>query len=369
VSLRGLRVTIVGPLPPSAGGMAGQTQQLGELLPAEGASAVVVQVNAPYRPAWVGSVRWIREPFRLVPYLWRLWRAAGETDLLHVMANSGWSWHLVTAPAVWVGRLRRVPVLVNYRGGEAEAFLARSGRLVRPTLSRAAALAVPSGYLREIFAKHGFESTVLPNIVDTRRFSPSVRAADRPGSPHLVVARHLEPIYDIRTAVRAFARVRERFPGAALSIAGTGPELAPLRALTESLGVAAAVRFTGRLGRDAMAALYRSADVVLNPSRVDNMPNSILEALACGVPLVSTDAGGIPYVVQHGRTAWLVKPGDDTAMAEAATRLLREPAQGRELAQAGLAEVQRYSWPNVRGVLIDLYQQALRQQSVQAPAV
>jgi glycosyltransferase involved in cell wall biosynthesis len=362
-------VTIVGPLPPPAGGMAGQTQQLAELLAAEGACAVVVRVNPPHRPAWIGSVRWIREPFRLAPYLWRLWRAAGETDLLHVMANSGWSWHLVAAPAVWLGRLRRVPVLVNYRGGEAEAFLARSHRVVRPTLARAAMLAVPSGYLREIFARHGLESAVLPNVVDTVRFSPSGRAAARPGSPHLVVARNLEPIYDIGTAVRAFARVRERFPEAVLSITGTGPELAALTALAESLGVAAAVRFTGRLGRDAMAALYRSADVVLNPSRVDNMPNSILEALACGVPVVSTDAGGIPYVVQHGRTAWLVGPGDEAAMAEAAAHLLREPARARELAQAGLAEVQRYSWPNVRGVLIDLYRQVLPRQSMQAPAV
>jgi glycosyltransferase involved in cell wall biosynthesis len=359
VSLAGLRVGIVGPLPPPAGGMAGQTRQLAELLTSEGARVFMIRVNAPYRPRCIGSIRGVRAAFRLVPYLIRLWRAADELDLFHVMANSGWSWQLLAAPAVWIGWLRGVPVVVNYRGGEADAFLARSVRLVRPTLTRAAALAVPSGFLQEVFAHHGFAATVLPNVVDTVRFSPDGPTADRPGTPHLVVARNLEAIYDIGAAIRAFAHLRVRFPTALLSIAGTGPELSTLKALSESLGVATATRFTGRLERDQMAALYRSADVVLNPSRVDNMPNSVLEALACGVPVVSTDVGGVPYIVQDRRTAMLVKPGDDTAMAEAAIGLLHERAQAEALTQAGLAEVQRYTWPRVRGVLAQLYQEAL----------
>ena len=210
---------------------------------------------------------------------------------------------------------------MNYRGGEADAFLARSVRLVRPTLARASVLAVPSGFLQEVFARYGFASTVLPNVVDTMRFSPA-------GPTAIGLERHIlswraisEAIYDIAAAIRAFARVRAKFPAASLSIAGTGPDLSALRALSESLGVAAATRFTGRLEREQMAALYRSADMVLNPSRVDNMPNSVLEALACGVPVVSTDVGGVPYIVQDRRTAMLVKPGNDAAMAEAAIEL------------------------------------------------
>ena len=363
MSLAGLKVGIVGPLPPPAGGMAGQTRQLAELLTSEGARVFVIQVNPPYRPKWVASIRGLRAAFRLVPYLGRLWRVAAEIDLFHVMANSGWSWQLLAAPAVWIGRLRGVPVVVNYRGGEADAFLARSVRLVRPTLARASVLAVPSGFLQEVFARYGFASTVLPNVVDTMRFSPAGPTADRPGTPHLVVARNLEAIYDIAAAIRSFARVRAKFPTALLSIAGTGPELSALRALSESLGVAAATRFTGRLERDQMAALYRSADIVLNPSRVDNMPNSVLEALACGVPVVSTDVGGVPYIVQDRRTAMLVKPGNDAAMAEAAISLLHERGQAEALAQGGLAEVQRYTWPKVRDVLAELYSQALIRRS------
>ena len=95
-----LRVLLVGPLPPPAGGMANQTRQLAELLRAEGAQVEVVQVNAPYRPAWAERLKGVRALFRLLPYLLHLWRGCGRADVVHVMANSGWSWHLFAAPAV-----------------------------------------------------------------------------------------------------------------------------------------------------------------------------------------------------------------------------------------------------------------------------
>ena len=121
-----LRIAVVGPLPPPAGGMAGQTSQLADLLRSEGAHVRLVQTNAPYWPMWISRFRAVRALARLGGYLVRLWTVSSEVQILHVMANSGWSWHLVAAPAIWIGRLRGVRVVVNYRGGEAEAFLRRS---------------------------------------------------------------------------------------------------------------------------------------------------------------------------------------------------------------------------------------------------
>ena len=118
-----VRIGLVGPLPPPSGGMANQTRQLANLLKQEGAEVEIVQVNAPYRPQWIGKVKGVRALFRLIPYLLRMWRVAGQVQLFHVMANSGWAWHLFAAPAVWIGWLRRKPVIINYRGGEAASFL------------------------------------------------------------------------------------------------------------------------------------------------------------------------------------------------------------------------------------------------------
>ena len=144
-----------------------------------------------------------------------------------------------------------------------------------------------------------------------------------------------------------------------MTIAGTGPEEAALRELARSLGLDDAVQFAGRLDPDAVAALYRSADVALNPSTVDNMPNSVLEALASGVPVVSTDVGGVPYIVQHGTTALLVPARDPSAMANAVLQLLDNPAQAEALASAGRAEVERYTWPRVSEVLDHAYRKAM----------
>ena len=117
--LRGLRIGLIGPLPPPSGGMANQTRQLAELLNAAGATVTTVQVNAPYWPQWITKIPGVRSVFRLVPYMATLWLVAGRTDVFHVMANSGWSGHLFAAPSIWIARIRRVAVVVNYRGGEA----------------------------------------------------------------------------------------------------------------------------------------------------------------------------------------------------------------------------------------------------------
>lgn len=339
--LQGLRIALVGPMPPPAGGMANQTRQLAELLRGDGALIEFVPTNAAYRPAWVAPWRGLRALFRLLPYLAGLWRAAGRNELMHVMANSGWSWHLFAAPALLIARLRACPAVVNYRGGEAAEFLARSGRVVRLSLRWAARLAVPSGFLQDVFAKHGLKAEIVPNIVDLQRFHP---AAERPASLQILVARNLEPIYDNASALRAFARLRQRHPQARLTVAGSGPELSSLRALATELGIEAAVHFAGRVDRDAMAGLYRESHLLLNTSLVDNMPNSLLEALASGVPVVSTAVGGVPYLVRDGQTALLVPAGDPTAMAQAMLRLLDDPALYARLREQGLAEVSRYRW-------------------------
>ena len=274
------------------------------------------------------------------------------------MANSGWAWHLFAAPAVWIGRLRRVRVIVNYRGGSAEAFLGRSAAGVRPTLRLADDLVVPSEFLRAVFAKFGIEATVVPNIVDVRRFVPALADAARPRSdaPHVVIARNLEPIYDIATAIRSFAVLHATRPAARLSIAGSGPERAMLGELVEVLGLSAAVVFRGALSRDEMADLYRDATLLLNSSVVDNTPNSLLEAMACGIPIVSTNVGGIPYLVQDRTTALLVPPGQPDSLARAMGEVLDNPALAAGLVENGLQVARSCAWDAVFPLWMHQYQ-------------
>lgn len=358
--LQVIRIALVGPLPPPSGGMANQTRQLARLLSEAGIKVELVQVNAPYQPAWLGRIPFIRALARLFPYLLRLWRTLSRVDLVHVMANSGWAWHLFAAPAIWLARFRSVAVIVNYRGGEAASFFERQFKWIRPSLLRADCIVVPSGFLLEVFRRWNFAAIVVPNIIDLSRFRPRTAA---PAVPHIVVTRNLEDIYDIPTAVRAFAIVRKTHPDARLTIAGSGPRLEALKALCAQLGLDDSVRFTGRLENEEMAALYVSATLMFNSSVVDNMPISVLESLASGVPVVSTDVGGVPYMVKHEETALLVPPRDPFAMAQAALRLMSEPQLAAHLSDAGLAEVRQYAWNNVSTKLFDVYRSLMAKPS------
>ena len=358
--LRGLRLGVVGPVPPPSGGMANQTRELDRLLRAEGADVLLVPVNPPYSPAWIGRIHGVRAVARLIPYLRSLRRASRRVQLLHVLASSGWAWHLFAAPAVWIGRAAGIPVIVNYRGGGAGPFLERSIRWARPTLRRASALVVPSAFLQEVFGRYGFDARVVPNVIDVNRFSPAGRVpASASTAARVLIARNLEPVYDLPTGLRAFRLVLDSLPAARLTVAGSGPELASLETLSRDLGLGESVRFVGRVDNERMPELYRDADVVLNPSLADNMPISLLEALASGVPVVSTDVGGIPYLVRDGDTAWLVPPGDAGRMAEAVVSLLRDRSRAARQVQAGLALTQLYTWVNVRDRLREVYDDVL----------
>lgn len=357
MSISGLRIGLVGPLPPPAGGMANQTRQLAELLQSGGAFVRLVQTNPAYRPAWVARLPMLRALFRLIPYVVTLWRVAGRVDVVHVMANSGWSWHLFAAPAIWVASLRNIPVVVNYRGGEADRFLARSKHMVTWSLRRAAKLIVPSGFLQQVFKQHGLVADIVPNVVDLQRFRPAYSRS--PGDLRLMVARNLEPIYDNATALRAFALVLHTHPTAHLTLAGTGPELPDLQQLARRLGIEGHVEFAGRLERDEMAERLRLCAVALNPSRIDNTPNSVLEALASGVPVVTTNVGGVPYLVEHGVTALLVPPGNPESMARGVLDLLGDHRLAARLVANGLHTVQRYTWSAVAPLLGEAYSCAL----------
>ena len=348
------RIGLVGPLPPPAGGMANQCQQLIRLLQSEGINVEFVRTNSPYRPQWVGRVPILRAVFRLVPYLAHLWRVAGRADVMHILANSGWAWHLFAAPAMFIARLRATPVIVNYRGGNADIFFSKAPKYVIRMLAKASMRVTPSVFLQRVFASHGLSAEIIPNIVDLSRFKPaSPRAFGK--APHIIVTRNLEPIYDIPTAIRAFAVIKKTFVQARMTVAGSGPELASLQALVLKLELADSVQFSGRIDNACIAALYASADCMMNSSTVDNMPISILEAFASGVPVVSTCAGGIPDMVGHGVSGLLVPIGDDEAMAREVLRLLQNPVVATDLRLAGLAEADKYAWSQVHTKWLDAY--------------
>ncbi|MDX2367667.1 MAG: glycosyltransferase [Colwellia sp.] len=340
------KVVIVGPLAPPAGGMANQTLKLAEFLRSEGLVVDIVRTNADYKPAFIGKLPVIRSFFRLVAYKLSLFKQLKSADVVHVMANSGWSWHLFAAPAIAIARILNKPVVLNYRGGYAQSFFEKSWFWVNLTLNRVQAIVVPSTFLQQVFKEFSKTAQVVPNVLDQHLFYPT-KIKPNINAPHFIVTRNLEAIYDVATVINAFARIKKEFPQAHLSIAGTGPELISLEKQVINLKLEKSIVFTGRLSAEQMAQLYQNANVMLNASTVDNTPNSIIESLACGTPVVTTNAGGISKLVTHQHDALLIEIGDDKNMAEQAISLLKNEEQRVALIDNGLNTITKFYWPNV----------------------
>src|SRR5438034_7958462 len=230
----------------------------------------------------------------------------------------------------WYGKR----VILNYRSGEAEDHLRRWSRTAIPVMRLADALIVPSGYLVDVFARVGLRARAIANVVDFDQFRFRER---RPLRPVFLSNRSFERHYNVACVLRAFARIQRSHPDARLILAGDGEERGALLGLARELDLHH-VEFLGRVTPDRMPGVYDAADVYLNAPDIDNMPGSILEAFASGLPVVTTDAGGIPFILRHDDTGLLVPRGDDVAMATAALQLLEDPQLASRLTAAAFDE-------------------------------
>lgn len=303
----------------------------------------------PIDPSFPAAARWLRRlpgartllnQALYLPSLLALRRA----QVVHVFAASHWSFLISPVPAMLVAKLLGKRVILNYHSGEAEGHLARCSRATHRLLRLADEIVVPSEFLREVFARHGYRARVIPNVVDLSQFRFRERL---PLRPRLLSTRNLEPHYGVDMTLRAFSVLKARFPGATLTIAGTGSQENALRRLATRLGDAS-IRFAGRIEPPDMTRLYDEHDIFVNSSLVDNQPLSILEAFAAGTPVVTTAAGGIPVMVRDGETGLLLTRRDPEAMAAAVGSLLENPALARRIARRALDQATEHAWPRVR---------------------
>jgi glycosyltransferase involved in cell wall biosynthesis len=287
-----------------------------------------------------------------VSFVLRFWGRAGKVDVVHVLACSWLYFFLIVSPAVLIGRLRGKRVVLNYRGGDADVFLERFGWMVKPIFQRATLLTAPSGFLAQVIRKRlGLPVAIVPNIVDFSKFRYRRRESFQ---PKMIVTRHLEALYDVETVLRAFRKIQENYPLASLLIAGTGSQESQLREMASNWDLKN-VRFLGYVDHQLLPAVYDECDILLNSSRVDNFPGSLLEASAAGLAVISTKAGGIPFIYENGKNALLVEIGDWERLAAGVQRILCEPDLGLQLSTAGAQLCRQCDWTNVRRCLYTAY--------------
>jgi L-malate glycosyltransferase len=339
------------------GGQGVQACALIEGLRREGYAVRFLPINPAFpRPLrWLRRMRYFRTLLNQALYLPSLVAVRG-VDVVHVFSAAYWSFLLAPMPAMLMGRLLRKRVVLHYHSGEAYDHLANWGVFVHPWLRLADEIVVPSEYLREVFARHGYRTRVIRNVVDTTRFR--FRRRD-PLRPRLLSVRNFESYYRVDIILQAYAYIRHRLPDATLTLAGVGSEEQELRRTAARIP-GDGIRFVGRIEPEQMQELYDGADIFVNASVVDNQPVSVLEAFAAGLPVVTTATGDIAAMVRDGETGRIVPPEDPLAIAEAVIGLLEDPERAQRIARQARDEAERYTWPRVRDSWASVYKSRRR---------
>jgi L-malate glycosyltransferase len=357
--MRKLRVAIVAPSLRILGGQAVQAHRLVEAWrddPDVEAWLVPVNPMPPGPLARAVAIKYVRTLATQATYLPLLVRELRRADVVHVFSASYTSFLLAPLPAMLVARAIGRPVILNYRSGQAKDHLGRS-RIARAAIAKVDRTIVPSRFLVDVFSSFGLGAVPVPNVVDLDRF----RFRERyPLRPRLLSTRNFEPLYNVACTLRAFALVQQRWPEASLTLVGSGSLDAGLRSLVRDLGLRR-VTFMGRVAPHQIAAHYAAHDLYVQSPDIDNMPTSVIEAFASGLPVVSTNAGGVPAILTDGTHGLLAPRGDHQALADRIVTLLEQPALARNLARNGHAACQAYTWAHVRGQWLSNYRAVLRQ--------
>ena len=188
---------------------------------------------------------------------------------------------------------------------------------------------------------------VLHNGIDVTGFAPGpadpavrARLGGSAGRPVVVLPAAFRRPKGISVAVDAWPRVLEQHPGAVLALVGGGELDAELRAQVTAAGLTDSVRFAGV--RTDMPDIYRAADITVLPSTHENLPTVLIEASAAGCAVAATRVGGIPDIIDDGRTGLLFEPGDPDAFADAVIRLLDDPGLRTEMTDAALRRAREH---------------------------
>jgi glycosyltransferase involved in cell wall biosynthesis len=287
--------------------------------------------------------RWRSRPLRILDMLFTVWRYRNEYDVAQMDVFSGPSFRWAEA-VCWLLRRIRCPYVLTLHGGALPEFAEARELRVKNLLHSAAAVTVPSRYLLGRMAKYRSDLLLIPNALDTAAYQRQRRSSLQ---PRLLWLRAFHKIYAPEIAVKAIARLKGDYPSLRLTMVGADKgdnSRAMTQALARTYGVEAHLEVLEPVPKAIVPGLLGTADIFLNTSRVDNTPVSVLEALASGMCVVSTEAGGIPFLLKSKENALLVPVDDDAAMAAAIRLLLTDKALAARLQEAALTLARAHDW-------------------------
>ncbi len=331
-----MNILIVCNYKPGVGGISGQVELLQKHLREEGHVADIFSTKG----SFLGR---LGLPLRLRKTL-----KAYSVVPIHCCSGFGF---MPAVVGVTVGRWLKKRVVLTYHGGGGESFFGKHRFLVRYYLNNTDANIVLSRFLALAFEKYHLPYTIIPNIIELDECHYRERNEI---TPNFICIRTHEPLYNIPCILRAFKKVLTELPEATLTLVGDGSQHPKLMQMTEELGIKS-VNFTGKVDNKDIYKYLDKADVMLSTPMVDNMPVSLLEAMNAGLLVISSNVGGVPYMIDDGRTGLLCESDNDCQLAERILWAMNHPEKSISIIHEAHTEEADDCWDTIRKKIYIIY--------------
>jgi glycosyltransferase involved in cell wall biosynthesis len=259
---------------------------------------------------------------RLIHMCWGIIKHRKATYvLIDTYSTLNFYYALITSQIARLFHISYIPIV---HGGNLPKRLLKNPRLSHLLFSNATKIVTPSLYLKDAFEKMQLQTILIPNAIAIQKYHFKKRAQLQ---PKLLWVRAFDQIYNPLLAVEVLALLKNKFPQASLCMIGPDKDgsIQEVKKKATLLGVADALEITGLLSKEEWIIKAAAYDIFLNTTNIDNIPVSVIEAMALGLPVISTDVGGMPYLIDSYKNGILVPSNNAVKMMDAIEELLHNP--------------------------------------------
>jgi len=283
---------------------------------------------------------------RLLEMLTTIFRKRHQYSLAQIDVFSGKAFAFAKFGALLLKRINK-PVILTLHGGGLPEFAQKHARSVRRLLGSAAIVVTPSPFLQQGLSQFRPDIRYIPNPVQLSQMPYRQR---HQAQPKLIWVRAFHETYNPTMAIRVLDFLKTDYPGMTLQMIGPHKgdgslhrvrRMSAERQLTENLSIIPGV------DHDQVPSLLNQADIFINTSNYDTSPRSLIEAMACGLCVVSTNVGGVPWLVDDGENGLLVPPNDSKGMANAIRSILEVPNLAAQLSRNARQKAEQLDWQTI----------------------
>lgn len=264
--------------------------------------------------------------------------------LIDTYSSFGFYYALILGLVCQVLNVKYIPIL---HGGNLPARIKKNPKLSKTLFKKAHLILSPSNYLKQAFANDGYDVTVVPNIIEIDLYSYKDRNVI---APKLLYVRAIHKVYNPTMAIEVVNMLKPKYDNIQLCMIGPHKDqsIDDVKKLVVQYHLEDNVEIVGQMPKEKWIERAADFDIFINTTNFDNTPVSVIEAMALGLPVVTTDVGGIPYLLSDSEDALLVEPRNPKKFANRIEELLNGTTNHKRIAANARVKAESFAWRNVR---------------------